>query len=132
MTLTPEEVFVRSLWMNVPSEDDVSWVNRLAATPPSDSPLGDYGALIKRMLDCGLSEYEIARFAKIVGYEVIFQNAYLLGDPGAGFTSRSNPENIAWGLFRIDNEAHRPTHQMTCLHEYVLSMDPSGREMRPK
>lgn len=71
--------------MTVPSEDDVSWLRRVAAWPLTREPLGDYGVLVKRMLECGVSEYEIARFAKIVGYETAFNIAYLLDDPAAGF-----------------------------------------------
>ena len=100
--MSPEEDFVRGVWMTVPSEDDTAWIKRVAALPRTDQPLGDYGALVKRMLECGISEYEIARFAKIVGYETAFGITYLLEDPLAG------------------------------AHELMLSMDPSGREMRPR
>ena len=31
--MTPEQVFVRGVWMTVPSEDDISWVRRVAALP---------------------------------------------------------------------------------------------------
>jgi hypothetical protein len=130
--MTPEESFVRSLWLNVPSEDDVSWVRRVAALPLKNEPLGDYGALVKRMLECGLSEYEIARFAKIVGYETAFCIAYMLGDPTAGLPSSSNPENVSWALFQTDETSEAPIAPLCGVHELVLRMDPSGREMRPK
>lgn len=118
--------------MNVPSEDDVSWVRRVAELPLTDEPLGDYGALVRRMLACGLSEYEIARFAKITGYETAFGIAYLLGDPAAGFTAPSNPEAISWGLYQVDENTQRPIQPLVGPHELMLSMDPSGREMRPR
>ncbi len=130
--MTPEQVFVRSVWMNVPSEDDVSWVKRVAALPATDGPLGDYGALVRRMLESGLSEYEIARFAKIVGYETAFGIAYLLEDPAAGFAATSNPEDVSWRLYRIDSATEQPVEPVVGPHELMLSMDPSGREMRPK
>jgi hypothetical protein len=130
--MTPEEVFVRGVWMNVPSEDDLSWVRRVAELPLTSGPLGDYGALVRRMLECGLSEYEIARFAKIVGYETAFGLAYLLEDPAAGFTATSNPEQISWGLYQIDEDSQQPTEPLVGSHELMLSMDPSGREMKPR
>lgn len=130
--MTPEEVFVRGVWMNVPSEDDVSWVRRVAELPLTDEPLGDYGALVRRMLGCGLSEHEIARFAKITGYETAFGIAYLLNDPSAGFTAPSKPESIAWGLYQVDEHTQQPIQPLAGPHELMLSMDPSGREMRPK
>lgn len=130
--MTPEQVFVRGVWMNVPSEDDVSWVRRVAELPLTDEPLGDYGVIVRRMLECGLSEYEIARFAKIVGYETAFGIAYLLDDPAAGFTATSNPEHVSWRLYEVDEDAERPTQPLAGSHEVMLSMDPSGREMRPR
>jgi hypothetical protein len=130
--MTPEEAFARSLWLMVPSEDDLSWVRRIAALPFKAQPLGDYGALVKRMLECGLSEYEIARFAKIVGYETAFSVAYLLEDPAAGFAANSNPEHVSWALFQTNQNVATPIAPLCGVHELLLSMDPSGREMRPK
>lgn len=130
--MSPQQVFVRGLWMTVPSEDDISWVRRIARLPLTGDPLGDYGVLVKRMLECGVSEYEIARFAKIVGYETAFGIAYLLADPAAGFPATSNPEQVSWGLFQIDDDTGQPTRPLAGSHEMMLSMDPSGREMRPR
>lgn len=125
--MTSEQVFVRGVWMNVPSEDDVSWVRRVAALPLTEEPLGDYGALVKRMLECGLSEYEIARFAKIVGYETAFGIAYLLDDPAVAGNQR-----VSWRLYEVDEDTQRPVKPLVGAHEEMLSMDPSGREMRPR
>lgn len=129
--MSPEEVFARGVWMTVPNEDDVSWLRRVAELPLTDRPLGDYGVLVKRMLESGVSEYEIARFAKIVGYETAFSIAYLLNDPSAGFPATSNPEHVSWGLYQVDEETGQPTRPLVGTHELMLSMDPSGREMRP-
>ena len=130
--MSPEEIFVRGMWMTVLSEEDVTWVSRMSELPLKNEPLGDYGALIKRMLDCGVSEYEIARFAKIVSYETAFGIAYLLEDPAAGFQATSNPENVSWALYRTDEVTDQPIEPLTGLRELVLGMDPSGREMRPR
>ena len=100
--------------------------------PRTGQPLGDYGSLVKRMLDCGISEYEIARFAKITSYETAFGLMYLLEDPAAGFADISNPENVSWGLFQTNPETDKPVERLTSMHECILRMDPSGREMRPR
>ena len=130
--MSPEQVFVRGVWMSVPSEDDISWVKRIAALPATGQPLGDYGALVRRMLECGVAEYEIARFAKIVGYETAFGIAYLLDDPSAGFTDTVNPEQVSWALYQVDDDTGEPIRPLLGSHEIMLSMDPSNREMRPK
>lgn len=133
MPIDPRRAFVRSVWFNVPSEDDVSWVRRISMLPPAPKePLGDYGALVKRMLDCGLTEHEIARFAKLVGYETAHGIMYLLADPSAGFPEINNPENVAWTLYQIDPKTEAPIEPLSGLHEDMLELDPSGREMRPR
>lgn len=130
--MTAEEVFVRGAWMKIPSEDDTTWVTRIATLPATNQPLGDFGVLVRRMLECGLSEYEIARFAKIIGYETAFGIAYLLDDPSAGFAATSNPEGVSWRLYQVDETTEQPTRPLIGPHEVMLSMDPSQREMRPR
>ena len=130
--MTPEEVFVRGAWTTIPSEDDSSWVTRIAALPATNQPLGDFGVLVRRMLECGVSEYEIARFAKIIGYETAFGISYLLDDPSAGFTATSNPEGVSWKLYQVDAATEQPIRPLMGLYELMLSRDPSGREMRSK
>jgi hypothetical protein len=60
--------------------------------------------------------------------ELLFQFCYLLEDPGA-----VEPEvaDVQWALVQTD-EAGNVLGQLTGLHESVLAMDPTGREMRPK
>lgn len=130
--MTPEEVFVRGVWRKIPSEDDPSWVARIAGLPATNQPLGDFGVLVRRMLECGVSEHEIARFAKIVGYETAFGISYLLDDPSAGFADTSNPEGVSWKLYQVDEATEQPIRPLIGLYEMMLSRDPSRREMRPK
>lgn len=133
MSIDPSRAFVRSVWFNVPSEDDVSWVARISRLPPApEEPLGDFGPLVKRMLECGLTEHEIARFAKLIGYETAHGIMYLLADPSAGFVELKNPENIVWTLYQVDPKTEMPIEPLRALHEYMLEADPSGREMRPR
>src|SRR5262245_36216570 len=131
--MTPKQIFLRGVWAKIPDEGAVSWVGRVAKQPLSDGPLGDFGALVKKMLDAGIKAQEIARFAKIIGYETAFGIMYLLGDPHAsyeGFPPES--EQLRWQLYLIDPESKEPGEPLRALHESLLSMDPSGREMRPR
>ncbi len=131
--MEPTELFLRGAWKSIPSEDDVSWVERVAAFEATSQPLGDYGPIVKEMLNKGVSAYSIARFAKIVGYETVFGLCYHLEDPNASYEGfPEKDDEIAWGLFQIDPESDEPTEPIRGLHETILSMDPSGREMRPK
>jgi hypothetical protein len=131
--MKPTEVFARGAWQFVPSEDDISWVERVAALDASNQPLGDYGPIVKDMLTKGVSAEAIARFAKIVGYETVFGLCYHLEDPIASYEGfPEEDEEIAWGLFQINPETDEPIEGLSCIHEVMLRMDPSGREMRPK
>lgn len=127
------EIFLRGVWKIVPDEEDLAWVDRLAIAEGSNAPLGDFGLLIREMLDKGVSPYSIARFAKIIGYETAHGICYHLNDPIAsyeGFPVELN--EIAWGLFQVDQQTGEPIKPLYGLHETLLSLDPSEREMRPK
>ena len=130
--IDPIKVFLRGVWTSIPTEEDLSWVEEEAQEPGSGEPLGDQGPLIKDMLDKGVSPYAIARFAKLVAYNTAFNLCYHLEDPNASYEDSPEEEQLEWGLFLIDPKTGMPTEQLTGLHEQILSMDPSGREMRPK
>ena len=130
--MQPIEVFDRGVWKLVPSQDDVSWVHRIAASRTTSAPLGDFGSLVGDMLEKGVSAESIARFAKIIGYETAFQLCYHLEDPSASYQGFSDPEEIAWGLFRVNPDTNEPLEPMCGIHEIILGMDPSGCEIRPK
>jgi hypothetical protein len=85
------------------------------------------------MLDAGITAREIARLAKLIGYETAFGIMYLLEDSHASYEGfPPEPEQLWWRLFLIDPESEEPGEALRAFHESLLSMDPSGREMRPK
>lgn len=127
------EIFLRGVWKAIPDEDNLSWVEQLAKSEIKDTPLGDFGSLLKEMIDKGVSPYSIARFAKIIGYETAFGICYHLDDPIASYEGfADNVEELSWGLFLVDEETYEPTESLHSLHETLLSLDPSGREMHPQ
>lgn len=123
-------IFARGVWRFIPSEDDASWIMAAAGRPANTAPCGDLGALVKRMLSVGLTPKEVARFARIIGYQVAFQICYHLDDPNASYQGFDDvaPE-IDWNLFRV--EGGKPAGVIAGIHEVLLAADPSGREMRP-
>ena len=129
---TETEVFLRGVWHSmIPRTDNTAWVERLAALPASDEPLGDLGPVVRRMLDAGVTVDDVARFARITGYETAFGLCYHLDDPHASYEDVDDDgEELAWGLFLVDGSGE-PTKPVVGLHESILSLDPSGREMRP-
>ena len=130
--MEPEEIFLRGAWKCVPDDSDSDWVNQIADQEWADEPLGDFGPIIREMLDKGVAASKIARFAKIIGYESIFSLCYHLSDPITSHKESSEEiDEVAWGLYQVNPELDEPIRPMLGLHESMLSMDPSGREMRP-
>lgn len=131
----PTEVFLRGVWRRIiPSVADLSWVQRTASLPAEDGPLGDVGPIVRKMLDGGVSEADIARFAQIIGYETALGLCYHVEDPIASYEGipTNADDEIAWGLFLVDPTTGEPCDPLGGLCESILSMDPSGREMRPQ
>jgi hypothetical protein len=52
--------------------------------------------------------------------------SYLLDDPGP---LEENVRDVAWRLYQTD-EHGRPIAPITGLHESLLELEPTGREMR--
>ena len=127
------QIFLRRVWTCIPDEENTHWVEHIANLRVTNRPNGDYGAIIREMLDKGVSEKTIARFAKLVGYNTAFGICYHLGDPNASYEGFPEDEKrIAWFLSTVDDETEEPLEdQVICPHEQHLSMDPCGREMRP-
>ena len=83
-------------------DEDGQWVIRVADQPGSHEPLGDYGPIVRSILDASVSADAVARLARVIAYGAAFTTLYALdGDPCPGG------------------------------HESLLSADPKGREMRP-
>ena len=125
--------FLRGIWQNVIPRPEREWVERAAAVERTADPLGDFGPLVKKMLDHGMTPEEVARFAQIVGYETAFGLLYHLDDSSASYDAMPNnaAEEHCWQLFSVDPETDEPIESVGGMHESLLSADPSGREMRP-
>lgn len=126
-------VFLRQAWSNIVDEEDDSWIDRFAsqADAASDEPLGAVGPALMRMLEAGVARSDIVDLVRAMQYEMLFALCEQVADPSVvDFLDENMPE-VAWGLFQLDEEGN-PTTSIDGLHEEALSMDPTGREMRPR
>lgn len=109
-SMATREHFLRQMWdevINPPMHEH--WIDnsiRESERTP-DSPFGDTGPVLKRLLAAGASRRDLSLIARQSAYEAVFGTLYALGDPG------------------IDG------NDIEMLHESLLSADPSGKEGRP-
>jgi hypothetical protein len=83
------------------------------------------------MLDAGIPEQDIARFARIMAYQTAFNLCYHLSDSAASYEGPGAPSaKWEWELYEV--KAGDPAEPMICVHELLLTADPTGREMRPR
>lgn len=123
-------VFLREAWKRVVAHDDVSWIDRAIKEPEVDrnDPCAGLGPALERLLDAGADRKDIREVVRVMQYELLFSLCYLLEDPG-----QLEPEisELSWGLMKT-NEDGEAIGGIGSLHESVLELDPSGREMRPE
>jgi hypothetical protein len=126
-------VFLREMWRNVINDGDTSWIDpqiEQAESRPRDPGAG-IGPALKRMLEAGASREDISEVVRVMQWSVLARIAYQLDDPGVvEYPSKEMPQ-VNWGLFEVDEDGE-PLHPIDGLHESVLDIDPTGREMRPK
>ena len=123
--------FLKQAWTHVRDDADTDWAHRVAGTAADpDGPLGGLAPALKRILDKGADPADVLEVVRVMQYELLFGLLYQLGCPELDFLPEG-AGHIDWALFQT-NEQGEPIAPLHGLHESVLSMDPTGREMRPK
>ena len=126
-------VFLRQAWEGVIGDGDTSWIDTLVEESEGDprGPGAGAGHALKRMLATGASREDIAEVVRVMQWQTLAELAYQLADPSVvEYPSEELPE-VHWALFETDEDG-KPLHPIDGLHESVLDLDPSGREMRPR
>jgi hypothetical protein len=120
--------FAKALWDGVIAEGDNGWINQeiaWAKSRPRD-PCAQTGPVLEEMLAKGVSRQAITDLVRVFQYSVLFHACSLLDG--------SHVVNLPvkdWTLYQVDDEG-KPVAIIQGLHEVLLSMDPTGREMRPR
>jgi hypothetical protein len=124
-------MFLKRAWESVPGDLNASWVTEAIESSQSspDGPYAGFGKALAACLDRGVSQSDIVEIVRCAKASMLFDIAYLLEAPEPFDGSLSDVE---WGLFQVDEDGNPIGRQIAGLHESVLEMDPTGREMRPK
>lgn len=120
-------LFMRQAWKLVLPEGSTDWIEEAKRVAPTGPGGGIVGAM-ERLLATGARPDDLTEVVRVMQWELLFNICYLLDDPGEVDVKLSD---ISWKLFEVDSE-NRPVADMSGLHEYVLTTEPTGREMRPK
>ena len=113
------------------SEGEDSWLDAEAdaAKRAPGRPFAGIGLAARRLLDAGAERRDLIDLVRGMQARLLFDLCYLLDDPAA---VEPELEPLGWCLVETD-EDFEPTQEVVgSLHESVLDMDPTGREMRPR
>jgi hypothetical protein len=122
-------LFLRQAWSYVVGETATAWVDFQIEESEKDprARFAGMGAAMRRARAAGISSEDILQIARGAQADMLSGLCYMLEDPGLHGTEVAE---IGWGLFETDDDGNalRPIYS---LHESVLDVDPSGREMGP-
>ena len=124
-------LFLKEAWSNVVPEGNTAWIEnaiRSAQVQPN-APYAGLGSALARCKAAGASPDDLTEIARCVQAELLFAIAYLLEGPPDGLDI---DVDVSWGLFETDQRGDPTKTRIGDLHESVLELDPTGREMRPK
>jgi hypothetical protein len=120
--------FARAMWACVVDEEDDRWIDQQiewAKDRPND-PCAQIGPALSEMLSRGVSRRAIVDLVRVIQYGALYHAASLIDG------SRQEDVPIRnWALFQGDDDDHLVA-VIQGLHEVLLSLDPTGREMRPR
>ena len=122
-------LFLRQAWKHVLDDCDESWIDaEISYSQKSpDAPGAGTGKSLERILRTGCSRADITAVVRGMQFDLLSGICYLLDDPG---DLEETVQNVSWSLFQIDQDGN-PIASIDALHESVLELDPTGREMRP-
>jgi hypothetical protein len=127
---------LRGVWKTIVGEDSTTWIEtalRLTEQQP-DAPTAGVGAALARMLAAGVHRDDLTALVRGMQYETAFSILYLLEDPLMAWDDkrrelRAELEPVTWSV--VGEVGDGRVQDVGSLHEDLLMLDPTGREMRP-
>jgi hypothetical protein len=124
-------LFLRAAWKNVVPEDDTKWIDteiENSERRPND-PCSGAGKALQNILSLGANREDIVNIVRGMQYQTLFGLCYLID-----VLDEDIPEigELGWVLHEIDKDGKLTGRIVQGMYESALSMDPTGREMRPR
>ena len=124
-------LFLHHAWKYVVADGDSQWIDDAidhASKRPCE-PYAGLGHALARFRAAGMADDDLTEMARCLQAQMLFHVAYAL----EADTRFAPPlDDVAWGLFQIDEQGCPFGDRIAALHESVLETDPTRREMRPK
>jgi hypothetical protein len=123
-------LFLKHAWSKVIPDGNTDWIEReiSSAKAKPHVPYAGLGLALARCRAAGAKPEDLTEIARCLQAQMLFSMAYLIDGPlyeqGLGWFS--------WGLFEMGEDRRPIGPQVGGLHESVLELDPTGREMRPR
>jgi hypothetical protein len=120
--------FAKALWEGIIDEDDSSWIGvdiEWAKSKPN-APCAQSGRALEEMLAKGVSKLAIIDLIRVYQFNALYHACSLLD--GSRIVDLPVKD---WTLHQVD-ERGEPLATIQGLHEVLLGLDPTGREMRPR
>ena len=126
-------LFLKKAWALVVDEEDDSWIDRVieAWRRLPEEPYSGQGRALDRMLALGVERSDIVELVRTAQAELIFGLCYQLEDPDISDEEEEHLDTFGWALVATEGDDEPTSQVINGLHESVLEMDPTGREMRP-
>jgi hypothetical protein len=127
-------LFLRQAWKCVCCENDDFWIERLIAHfhRRPDDPYAGVGRALERLLALGADRRDLVDLVRGTQAEALSNFSYLLSDPDLLGDEVEEVRDMGWVLVETDDEWNPTNRGIGLLHESVLGMDPTRREMRPR
>lgn len=127
-------LFLHKAWRQVIGEDGDGWIDNSVARYQQhpDEPYAGAGRALERLLALGVNRTDIVDLVRAMQAELLFGLCYQLGDPGLYGDEEERVSRLGWAFVVTDADGEPTSKVIDGLHESVLEMDPTGREMRPR
>lgn len=125
---------LKDAWAEVIGDGDHKWIDsavRQSAANPEE-PYAGVGHALKRLLAAGASREDLAEVVRGMQAQLLFHLLYTFTAGDHPRTSDTEFEGLAWSLRAVDRDSGKQVYELSALHESMLELDPTGREMRPR
>lgn len=122
---------LKAMWSIVVPEEDETWLDRCSqhTEDSANEPCAQLNTAIREMLNKGVHRSAIIDLVRVVQFEALSEMAsFFDGELDLGLPVES------FAIFEVDGDGNpvAPLRPVDSLTESFLSLDPTGREMRPR